>query len=52
MSLDELRALGWNESKTHNDVMISNAAVDVDAVTYLGEKVALIRDGRWVEAFA
>ncbi len=43
----ELDACGYNNSKTHQDVMISNDAVDVTALIHDGERVPLIRKGAW-----
>lgn len=49
MNDDDLDALGCNTSSTHSDMMISSEEVDVTALTYNGERVALIHQGRWVE---
>ncbi|MBI5004081.1 aminopeptidase [Candidatus Kaiserbacteria bacterium] len=48
---EDLLELGFNQSATHQDVMISDHDVDVDAITADGSEVALLRNGRWVPAF-
>ncbi|MEE2857529.1 MAG: aminopeptidase [Planctomycetota bacterium] len=47
MSEDELKAIGWNSSTAHTDMMISNEEVDVTAVTRSGAEVALLVNGAW-----
>ena len=47
MEPKELDACGYNNSKTHQDVMISNDSVDVTASLKNGERVPLIRKGAW-----
>jgi aminopeptidase len=45
---EELAAMGVNHSSTHRDFMIGGPEVDVDGVTEDGERVAILRDDRWV----
>jgi len=47
MSEDELKAIGWNSSTAHTDMMISNEEVDVTAVTRSGAEVVLLVNGAW-----
>lgn len=49
MTDDQLADIGFNESSTHTDIMISSESVDVIAVTRLGQQVTLLRAGSWVE---
>lgn len=44
---EQLDSCGYNNSKTHQDVMISNERVDVTAITQHGERTPLIRNGAW-----
>ncbi len=46
-SLDELRAMGVNDSMVHEDFMIGSADLDIDGVTASGERIALFRSGGW-----
>jgi aminopeptidase len=48
-SVEELRALGVNESKVHTDFMISNEGTDVDALTVQGKVVPIIRAGLFMQ---
>lgn len=48
MSAEELEAVGCNDSSVHTDFMISSEEVDVVAETYQGEKVPLIKKGKWI----
>lgn len=45
------QALGINDSRVHNDVMISDASTTVSATTWDGEEIILMEGGRWTEAF-
>lgn len=51
MSPEELASLGCNISSVHVDMMISNEQVDVEAITYEGKKVPLIKKGQWTADF-
>lgn len=51
MALDELADLGCNVSNVHVDMMISDEHVDVEAVTYSGQKIRLIEKGVWAKEF-
>lgn len=46
-SLDELRAMGVNDSMMHEDFMIGSADLAVTGVTASGERIAIFRDGGW-----
>ncbi len=46
-SLEELRALGVNDSMVHEDFMIGSADLSVVGVTASGERVQLFIDGGW-----
>lgn len=48
MQREELDAIGANDSHVHTDMMISSEQVNVEATTYSGEKVLLIKNGMWV----
>lgn len=52
MKPEILAGFGVNRSKTHLDTMISDKQVDVTALTYNGDEVPLLRQGRWVGTFA
>ena len=47
MTLEELKAIGCNDSNVHTDMMISSEEVDVTAKTYSGKTVPLIGKGKW-----
>ena len=47
MSLDEVHALGVNDSMVHEDFMIGTADLSIDAVCRDGRTVAIFRDGNW-----
>ena len=47
MSEGELAAIGCNDSHVHTDMMISSEEVDVHALTYNGQQIVLIRQGKW-----
>jgi aminopeptidase len=51
MPQQQYTALGCNESKTHVDVMVSNAQTDVFAYTREGREVQLLSKGHWCEQF-
>lgn len=51
MTQEELDALGCNTSHTHSDMMISSENVDVRALTYDGQDLLLIKEGRWAVSF-
>ena len=46
-SLDELRAMGVNDSMVHEDFMIGSADLTVTGITAGGERVAIFKDGGW-----
>ena len=46
-SLDELRAMGVNDSMVHEDFMIGSAGLDIDGVTAAGGRVPIFRAGGW-----
>lgn len=46
-TLDELTALGVNESMIHVDFMIGTADLEVTAVTERGERVVIFKNGVW-----
>ncbi len=46
-TLEELTALGVNESMIHVDFMIGTADLEVTAVTESGERVVIFKDGVW-----
>lgn len=46
-SLDELRAMGVNDSMVHEDFMIGSEDLSITGVTAAGERVAIFRDGGW-----
>lgn len=47
MTDEELDAIGFNRSSTHNDVMIGGPGVDVDGIEPGGAVVPVIRDDAW-----
>jgi aminopeptidase len=51
MSPTELAEHGYNHSKTHQDVMISNEEVSVHAITYSGKEIPLLERGSWKPEF-
>ena len=46
-SLDELRAMGVNDSMVHEDFMIGSAGLSITGITASGGRVAIFRDGGW-----
>ncbi len=46
-----LAEIGCNESSVHTDIMISSEEVSVSALTYSGESLPVIKDGRWLQRF-
>lgn len=46
-SLEELRAMGVNNSMVHEDFMIGSEDLSITGVTAAGERVAIFRDGGW-----
>ena len=46
-SLEELRAMGVNDSMVHEDFMIGSEDLSVTGVTASGERVQIFRDGGW-----
>lgn len=46
---NELQEVGANQSSVHTDIMISSDQVDVEAISYSGERVHLIKRGQWME---
>jgi aminopeptidase len=46
-TLDELHAMGINESMIHVDFMIGTEDLSVTAITESGERVAIFVDGNW-----
>ena len=46
-TLEELRALGVNDSMVHEDFMIGSAGLDIDGVTAAGGRVPIFRAGGW-----
>jgi len=46
-TLEELRAMGVNDSMIHVDFMIGSADLDIDGVTRDGRKIPLFRNGSW-----
>ncbi len=47
----DLAHFGVNHSIVHKDIMISSAEVDVNAKTYSGDLVSVIKGGAWVGDF-
>ena len=46
-SLDELRAMGVNDSMVHEDFMIGPAELDITGLTASGERLPIFRSGGW-----
>ena len=46
-SLDELRAMGVNDSMVHEDFMIGSADLDVTGVTASGHRIPIFTGGGW-----
>ncbi|MCQ2453218.1 MAG: aminopeptidase [Clostridia bacterium] len=46
-TLDEVHALGVNDSMVHEDFMIGSKDMNIDAVTADGRTVPIFRDGTW-----
>ena len=46
-TLEEVRALGVNDSMVHEDFMIGSADLSIDAVCADGRTVAIFRNGTW-----
>ena len=46
-TLDELRAMGVNDSMVHEDFMIGSADLAVTGITASGERVEIFKDGGW-----
>ncbi len=46
--IEDLRAFGINESKTHVDFMIGTPDLEVTGVTYEGERITIMKDGNIV----
>ena len=46
-SLDELRAMGVNDSLVHEDFMIGSAELDITGLTASGERLPIFRSGGW-----
>ena len=46
-SLDEIKALGVNESMIHEDFMIGCDTMNIDAITRDGKTVPIFRNGNW-----
>ncbi len=47
MSLEEVRALGVNDSIIHEDFMIGSKDMNIDAICRDGRTVPIFRDGNW-----
>ena len=47
MSLEEVRALGVNDSIIHEDFMIGSKDMNIDAICRDGSVVPVFRDGNW-----
>lgn len=45
--LDELRAMGVNDSMVHEDFMIGSAELDITGLTASGERLPIFRSGGW-----
>jgi aminopeptidase len=48
LSTDELRALGFNQSAIHEDVMIGGAEVEVVGLIADADEVPVLRHGHWL----
>lgn len=46
-TLEELRAMGVNDSMVHEDFMIGSADLSVTGITASGGRVAIFKDGGW-----
>ena len=46
-SLNELRAMGVNDSMVHEDFMIGSAELDITGLTASGERLPIFRSGGW-----
>ena len=46
-TLEELHAMGINESMIHVDFMIGTADLSIVAVTETGDRVQIFKDGKW-----
>ena len=46
-SVDELRAMGVNDSMVHEDFMIGSAELDITGLTASGERLPIFRSGGW-----
>ena len=46
-TLDELRAMGVNDSMVHEDFMIGSAELDITGLTASGERLPIFRSGGW-----
>lgn len=46
-SLDELRAMGVNDSMVHEDFMIGSAELDITGLTASGERLPIFHSGGW-----
>ena len=46
-TLDELRAMGVNDSMVHEDFMIGSADLAVTGIRATGERVPIFTDGGW-----
>ena len=46
-TLEEVRALGVNESMVHEDFMIGSADMSIDAICAGGKVVPIFRGGNW-----
>ena len=47
MGLEQVHALGVNDSMVHEDFMIGTADLSIDAVCADGRTIAIFRDGNW-----
>jgi aminopeptidase len=51
LSPEQRESCGYNHSKTHQDVMISNESVTVDALLADGKRETIIKNGAWEPKF-